>query len=125
MRKSALEAKEGLAPLAKAKLDLAKSYTLNSLYYMYLKTQGVNTQAHQVRRELDRVKKFMMKAAELEKGSDRKGTETKVESRKKIKHDDSEEERTKKVQTELKGTKMKKRKAKQDAKRKTKRRRRK
>eukprot|EP00515_Schizochytrium_aggregatum_P000052 CAMPEP_0202038376 /NCGR_PEP_ID=MMETSP0962-20130828/9097_1 /ASSEMBLY_ACC=CAM_ASM_000488 /TAXON_ID=4773 /ORGANISM="Schizochytrium aggregatum, Strain ATCC28209" /LENGTH=179 /DNA_ID=CAMNT_0048602531 /DNA_START=14 /DNA_END=553 /DNA_ORIENTATION=+ len=49
-----------------SKLNLAYSYTMNSLYYMFLKVHGVSPQGHPVRAELDRVKKYMAKTLATE-----------------------------------------------------------
>nr|XP_057914640.1 nuclear nucleic acid-binding protein C1D [Doryrhamphus excisus]XP_057914641.1 nuclear nucleic acid-binding protein C1D [Doryrhamphus excisus] len=67
-----------LDPLDQAKLDLMSVYTLNSLYWMYLVTQGVNPRDHGVKQELERIRKYMnrvkeitdkKKAARLDKGA--------------------------------------------------------
>ncbi|XP_043911868.1 nuclear nucleic acid-binding protein C1D isoform X3 [Protopterus annectens] len=41
-----------LDPLEQAKLDLVSAYTLNSLFWVYLITQGVNPKEHPVKQEL-------------------------------------------------------------------------
>ncbi|KAF5898775.1 nuclear nucleic acid-binding protein C1D, partial [Clarias magur] len=41
-----------LAPLEQAKLDLMSAYALNSLFWMYLVTQGVNPKDHGIKQEL-------------------------------------------------------------------------
>ena len=50
-----------LEPLENAKLNVAISYSLNSLFYMYLKTQGSNPNNHPVKQDLERVKRYMEK----------------------------------------------------------------
>jgi exosome complex protein LRP1 len=55
-----------LSPEANAKLNLAYSYGLNSLFYMHLKTQGVDTQQHPVKTEMERVKRYMLRTKEME-----------------------------------------------------------
>ncbi|CAJ0938106.1 unnamed protein product [Ranitomeya imitator] len=45
-------------PLEQAKLDLVSAYTLNSLFWVYLTTQGVNPKEHAVKDELVRVIDF-------------------------------------------------------------------
>ncbi|XP_054654878.1 nuclear nucleic acid-binding protein C1D [Dunckerocampus dactyliophorus] len=67
-----------LDPLDQAKLDLMSVYTLNSLFWMYLVTQGVNPRDHGVKQELERIRTYMnrvkeitdkKKAARLDKGA--------------------------------------------------------
>ncbi|XP_013776426.1 nuclear nucleic acid-binding protein C1D-like [Limulus polyphemus] len=55
----------GLTPLEKARLDLSIGYTLNSLFWLYLVTQGVNPKEHAVKQELDRIKGYMNRAKEI------------------------------------------------------------
>ncbi|XP_076321630.1 ribosomal RNA processing 47 [Tachypleus tridentatus] len=54
-----------LTPLEKARLDLSIGYTLNSLFWLYLVTQGVNPKEHAVKQELDRIKGYMNRAKEI------------------------------------------------------------
>ncbi|XP_077138663.1 nuclear nucleic acid-binding protein C1D [Ranitomeya variabilis] len=65
-------------PLEQAKLDLVSAYTLNSLFWVYLTTQGVNPKEHAVKDELERIRSYMnrvkeitdrKKAARLDKGA--------------------------------------------------------
>ncbi|XP_031557976.1 nuclear nucleic acid-binding protein C1D-like isoform X2 [Actinia tenebrosa] len=56
--------KEKLEPLECAKLDLVLAYAINSMFWMYLITQGINPKEHPVRQELDRIKKYMGKVKE-------------------------------------------------------------
>ncbi|XP_070697228.1 LOW QUALITY PROTEIN: nuclear nucleic acid-binding protein C1D [Pempheris klunzingeri] len=67
-----------LDPLDQAKLDLMSAYTLNSLFWMYLLTQGVNPREHGIKQELERIRTYMnrvkditdkKKAARLNKGA--------------------------------------------------------
>ncbi|XP_039995781.1 nuclear nucleic acid-binding protein C1D [Xiphias gladius] len=67
-----------LDPLDQAKLDLMSAYTLNSLFWMYLVTQGVNPRDHGIKQELERIRTYMnrvkeitdkKKAARLDKGA--------------------------------------------------------
>uniref|UniRef100_A0A4W6DWE3 Nuclear nucleic acid-binding protein C1D n=2 Tax=Lates calcarifer TaxID=8187 RepID=A0A4W6DWE3_LATCA len=67
-----------LDPLDQAKLDLMSAYTLNSLFWMYLVTQGVNPREHGIKQELERIRTYMnrvkeitdkRKAARLDKGA--------------------------------------------------------
>uniref|UniRef100_UPI00398EDC3F nuclear nucleic acid-binding protein C1D isoform X2 n=1 Tax=Pristiophorus japonicus TaxID=55135 RepID=UPI00398EDC3F len=41
-----------LDPLEQAKLDLASAYALNSMFWIYLVTQGINPKEHPVKQEL-------------------------------------------------------------------------
>ncbi|XP_053141407.1 nuclear nucleic acid-binding protein C1D isoform X2 [Hemicordylus capensis] len=67
-----------LDPLEQAKLDLVSAYTLNSMFWVYLATQGINPKEHQVKQELERIRTYMnrvkeivdkKKAAKLDKGA--------------------------------------------------------
>ncbi|XP_023129761.1 nuclear nucleic acid-binding protein C1D [Amphiprion ocellaris] len=67
-----------LDPLDQAKLDLMSAYSLNSLFWMYLVTQGVNPREHGIKQELERIRTYMnrvkeitdkKKAARLDKGA--------------------------------------------------------
>ncbi|KAM9804403.1 nuclear nucleic acid-binding protein C1D [Neosynchiropus ocellatus] len=69
---------EKLDSLDQAKLDLMSAYTLNSLFWMYLVTQGVNPREHGIKQELERIRTYMnrvkeisdkKKAARLDKGA--------------------------------------------------------
>ncbi|KAI8916655.1 hypothetical protein DFJ77DRAFT_510088 [Powellomyces hirtus] len=48
----------------RAKLDVLLAFALNSLVFVYLKTQGASTKEHPVKRELDRVKEYFKKLKE-------------------------------------------------------------
>ncbi|KAJ7365573.1 DNA-binding protein c1d [Desmophyllum pertusum] len=56
--------KEKMNPLQTAKLDLVVAYAINSMFWMYLTTQGINPRQHPVKSELDRIKKYMGKVKE-------------------------------------------------------------
>uniref|UniRef100_A0A3Q2FHJ9 Nuclear nucleic acid-binding protein C1D n=1 Tax=Cyprinodon variegatus TaxID=28743 RepID=A0A3Q2FHJ9_CYPVA len=67
-----------LDPLDQAKLDLMSVYTLNSLFWMYLVTKGINPREHGIKQELERIRTYMnrvkeitdkKKAARLDKGA--------------------------------------------------------
>ncbi|KAM4729635.1 nuclear nucleic acid-binding protein C1D isoform 1-T2 [Anableps anableps] len=67
-----------LDPLDQAKLDLMSVYTLNSLFWMYLVTRGINPREHGIKQELERIRTYMnrvkeitdkKKAARLDKGA--------------------------------------------------------
>ncbi|KAK9503289.1 hypothetical protein O3M35_011890 [Rhynocoris fuscipes] len=45
----------------KVKHDLFISYTLTSLYWMYLRTKGINPASHMVKAEIDRVQEYNKK----------------------------------------------------------------
>ena len=55
-----------LAPLDSARLHLMIAYTVNALFWMYLRTQGCDAHSHPVRAELERVKKALRKVKEAE-----------------------------------------------------------
>ena len=55
-----------MPPLDSARMHLMVAYTVNSLFWMYLRTQGADVQNHPVRKELERVKKAMRKVKEAE-----------------------------------------------------------
>ena len=48
-------------PLQNAKLDLMVTYAINSLFWAYLVTQGINAKLHPIRNELKRIKEYMGK----------------------------------------------------------------
>ncbi|XP_072293027.1 nuclear nucleic acid-binding protein C1D [Eucyclogobius newberryi] len=54
-----------LGPLDQAKLDLMSVYTLNSLFWMYLVTQGINPRDHGIKQELERIRTYMNKVKEI------------------------------------------------------------
>ena len=56
-----------ISGLENAKLNLATSYSVCSLYYMFLKTRGVAPHGHPIKQELDRVQLYMKKLAQWEK----------------------------------------------------------
>lgn len=57
----------GLSPLESARLHLMVAYTINTLFYMYLKTQGIAATNHPVMEELERVKTYIRKVKEVTK----------------------------------------------------------
>ncbi|KAM5164869.1 nuclear nucleic acid-binding protein C1D [Mantella aurantiaca] len=78
MSVSKSELLQSLDPVEQAKLDMASAYTLNSLFWVYLITQGVNPKEHPVKDELERIRSYMnrvkeitdrKKAARLDKGA--------------------------------------------------------
>ncbi|CAB3368604.1 Hypothetical predicted protein [Cloeon dipterum] len=50
---------------SKAQIDLFKTYTINSLFWVYLKTKGRNAASHPVKNELGRVKTHLDRAKQL------------------------------------------------------------
>ena len=48
-------------PLLKARLELMVAYSINSLFWAYLCTQGVNSKQHPIRNELKRIQEYMGK----------------------------------------------------------------
>ncbi|XP_060781506.1 nuclear nucleic acid-binding protein C1D [Neoarius graeffei] len=54
-----------LTPLEQAKLDLMSAYALNSLFWMYLVTQGVNPKDHGIKQELERIRTYMNRIKEM------------------------------------------------------------
>ncbi|KAK1171296.1 nuclear nucleic acid-binding protein C1D [Acipenser oxyrinchus oxyrinchus] len=54
-----------LDPLEQAKLDLVSAYSLNSLFWIYLVTQGINPKEHAVKQELERIRTYMNKVKEI------------------------------------------------------------
>ncbi|XP_067845592.1 nuclear nucleic acid-binding protein C1D [Heptranchias perlo] len=54
-----------LDPLEQAKLDLASAYALNSMFWIYLVTQGINPKEHAVKQELERIRTYMNKVKEI------------------------------------------------------------
>eukprot|EP01102_Stenamoeba_stenopodia_P003330 TRINITY_DN13284_c0_g1_i1.p1 TRINITY_DN13284_c0_g1~~TRINITY_DN13284_c0_g1_i1.p1 ORF type:complete len:222 (-),score=63.47 TRINITY_DN13284_c0_g1_i1:45-710(-) len=55
-----------LTPFEAAKLNVAISYAINTLFYLLLKTQGASTRKHPVMKELERVKLYIGKLKEFE-----------------------------------------------------------
>ncbi|CAH2253897.1 nuclear nucleic acid-binding C1D [Pelobates cultripes] len=81
MSVSRAELLQKIDPLEQAKLDLVSAYTLNSLFWVYLSSQGVNPKDHPVKEELERIRSYMnrvkeitdrKKAARLDKGAARR-----------------------------------------------------
>ncbi|XP_071996513.1 nuclear nucleic acid-binding protein C1D [Engystomops pustulosus] len=69
MSVSRSELLQKMDPMEQAKLDLVSAYTLNSLFWVYLTTQGVNPKEHAVKGELERIRSYMNRVKEI---SDRK-----------------------------------------------------
>ena len=54
-----------LDPMGRATMDLTSAYAINSLFWMLLKTMGVNPAETNVKQELDRVKEAMKRCKEI------------------------------------------------------------
>ncbi|XP_030413735.1 nuclear nucleic acid-binding protein C1D isoform X2 [Gopherus evgoodei] len=65
MSVSRSELLEKLDPLEQAKLDLVSAYTLNSMFWVYLATQGINPKDHPVKQELERIRTYMNRVKEI------------------------------------------------------------
>lgn len=52
---------QDMEPLERAKLNMCLAYTANTLFYMFLKTQGINPQKHPVKKEIQRIQQYMAK----------------------------------------------------------------
>ncbi|XP_015172159.1 PREDICTED: nuclear nucleic acid-binding protein C1D-like [Polistes dominula] len=50
----------------KIKYNLLMSYSLNSMFWMYLRTKGIDPSKHQIKNENDRLKKSMIRAKQIE-----------------------------------------------------------
>ncbi|GBM12831.1 Nuclear nucleic acid-binding protein C1D [Araneus ventricosus] len=54
-----------IEPLDKARLNLIGGYALNSLFWMYLNTLGIDPKEHSVKGELEKYKSFMKTVKEI------------------------------------------------------------
>lgn len=59
------ELTRGMSPLETARLNVTCAYTLNTLFFIYLKTQGISTSDHPVKQELERVRQYLKKVKGL------------------------------------------------------------
>lgn len=59
------ETYEKLSVKQKIDYDLFLTYTLNTLYWLYLRTRGVDPNKNEVKKELSRIKEFMVKAKQV------------------------------------------------------------
>jgi exosome complex protein LRP1 len=57
---------EALTPLLKAKLELTNSYAINSLFWIYLTTKGINPYEHRIKGEIIRLKGYMERVQQIE-----------------------------------------------------------
>lgn len=67
----------GLSPLESARLHLMVAYTINTIFYMYLKTQGIPANNHPVMEELERVKAYIRKVRNVSKEAEEKADTSK------------------------------------------------
>ncbi|EPQ13058.1 Nuclear nucleic acid-binding protein C1D [Myotis brandtii] len=65
MSVSGNELLQKLDPLEQAKVDLVSAYTLNSMFWVYLATQGVDPKEHPVKQELERIRVYMIRVKEI------------------------------------------------------------
>lgn len=56
---------EKLSNNDKIKYNLLMSYGLNSLFWMYLRAEGIDPTKHQIKNENDRLKKSMVRAKQI------------------------------------------------------------
>ena len=62
----------GLSPLESARLHLMVAYAVNTLFYMYLRTQGISPANHPVLEELARVKQYVRKVKQASAAEEHK-----------------------------------------------------
>ena len=55
------EVEEKISPIEFAELNAAVAYSINSVYYMYMKVNGIEKEDHKINVELSRVKKYISK----------------------------------------------------------------
>ncbi|KAI8802214.1 hypothetical protein BJ742DRAFT_833854 [Cladochytrium replicatum] len=60
----------GMAPLERAKLGVMLSFSINTLFFLYMKTQGVSAKGHPLQKEMDRIKTYFQKIKHAE-GTDK------------------------------------------------------
>ncbi|XP_033340970.1 nuclear nucleic acid-binding protein C1D [Megalopta genalis] len=60
------ETYEKLSNSDKIKYNLLMSYSLNSMFWMYLRAEGIDPAKHKIKSENDRLKKAMMRAKQIE-----------------------------------------------------------
>lgn len=64
-RMNNMEIRENLALKEKVDYDLFMVYCLNTLYWLYLRTRGLDPNKNDVKSQLNRVKEYMMKAKQV------------------------------------------------------------
>ncbi|KAG4099355.1 exosome-associated factor Rrp47/DNA strand repair C1D [Neocallimastix lanati (nom. inval.)] len=70
--KSYQEQLSKLDNMKKAKFNIMMAYVIDTLLFVYLKTNGVATKDHPIMKELERVKKYFIKLQKLEKNTENK-----------------------------------------------------
>jgi len=55
-----------LTPIEQAKSELITAYTVNSLFWAFLTTQGCKLEGHPLKKEMERIQKYMRKVKLLE-----------------------------------------------------------
>jgi exosome complex protein LRP1 len=53
-------------PLSKAKIELTTAYAMNSLFWIYLTTKGVNPQEQPIKDEISRLKSYAQRVQQIE-----------------------------------------------------------
>eukprot|EP00761_Pharyngomonas_kirbyi_P012269 gb/GECH01012296.1/.p1 GENE.gb/GECH01012296.1/~~gb/GECH01012296.1/.p1 ORF type:complete len:169 (+),score=33.52 gb/GECH01012296.1/:1-507(+) len=66
LKQNLTELSDNLDPLKRAKLHVTMAYTVNTLFFMYLRTQGIDPKDHPVSSEIERVKSYMQKVGKAE-----------------------------------------------------------
>ena len=61
-----LDVYEKLSNADKIKYDLLMSYSLNSMFWMYLRAEGIDPTKHRIKSENDRLKKSMVRSKQIE-----------------------------------------------------------
>eukprot|EP00127_Corallochytrium_limacisporum_P002999 Clim_evm46s144 gene=Clim_evmTU46s144 len=69
------QTRQKLSPIEQCQLELSSAYAMNALYYVYLRTQGIDPAEHPLMAEIDRVKTYMEKLEEARKEAEEKGIE--------------------------------------------------
>ncbi|XP_033641212.1 nuclear nucleic acid-binding protein C1D-like [Asterias rubens] len=54
-----------LQALDRAKMELVSAYAINSMFWMYLCTHGINPREHPIKHELGRIQKYMNRVKEI------------------------------------------------------------
>jgi len=66
LKENRAELFENMDPLTRAKVDIVSLYSINSLFWMLLKTLGHNPQASDVKAELGRVRSVISRCKEIQ-----------------------------------------------------------
>eukprot|EP00047_Mylnosiga_fluctuans_P004040 m.232398 g.232398 ORF g.232398 m.232398 type:complete len:147 (+) comp12350_c0_seq1:218-658(+) len=66
LEKSPSEVNAQLDSFERSKLELTMAYTINSLFWMYLTTQGLSAKDYAVKDELERIRTYMKKIKDAE-----------------------------------------------------------